>query len=42
MITHRVEPFTPPAEGELVVVQVIDRAVAVTVVDGQLYAFDDL
>jgi nitrite reductase/ring-hydroxylating ferredoxin subunit len=39
--THRVPEFTAPDEGDLGLVHAADRDIAVTVVDGQLYAFDD-
>ena len=41
MSIHRVPGFTPPADGDLTSVTVAGRAVAVTVADGQAYAFDD-
>lgn len=42
MPTHRVESFDVPAEGDLTMVEVGDDEVAVAVVDGQIYAFDDV
>ena len=41
MSTHRIADFTAPATGELSTVTVEGRAIAVTVQDGQAYAFDD-
>jgi nitrite reductase/ring-hydroxylating ferredoxin subunit len=39
---HRIEGFTAPAAGDLEQVLVRDRAIAVTVVNGEVYAFDDV
>lgn len=41
MSTHHVPAFTPPAPGDLTSVEVAGRKLAVTVHDGQVYAFDD-
>ena len=41
MTTYRVKGFTPPAPGDLTPVTVAARVVAVTVADGEVYAFDD-
>jgi nitrite reductase/ring-hydroxylating ferredoxin subunit len=41
MSTHRIRGFTAPAPGDLTTVTVAGRAIAVTVDDGQAYAFDD-
>lgn len=41
MTTHRVPDFTAPEEGELTVVTVDSRPVAVAASGGRLYAFDD-
>ena len=41
MSTHRIADFAAPAPGELATVTVDGRAIAVTVEDGQAYAFDD-
>ncbi len=41
MATHRVDGFDAPAEGDLTTVEVDGAEVGVTVVDGQVYAFDD-
>ena len=42
MSTRRLPAVVLPPEGDLHVVQAGDRPVAVTVVDGQVYAFDAL
>ena len=41
MTTHHIPAFTPPAAGDLTSVEVAGRKLAVTVEDGQAYAFDD-
>ncbi len=41
MDTHRIAEFTAPAPGDLTTVTVDGKKVAVTVEDGQAYAFDD-
>ena len=41
MSTHHIPAFTAPAPGDLTTVEVAGRKVAVTVEDGQAYAFDD-
>ena len=41
MTTHRISDFVPPAPGDLATVSVEGRDIAVTVEDGQAYAFDD-
>lgn len=41
MSTHRFPDFPAPDAGDLTCVTVAGRAVAVTVTDGQVYAFDD-
>lgn len=41
MTTHSIPGFTSPAPGDLTTVDVAGRKVAVTVEDGQAYAFDD-
>ena len=41
MTTHHIPGFTPPAPGDLASVEVSGRKLAVTVDDGQVYAFDD-
>ena len=41
MTTHHVPDFTAPAAGDLTSVEVDGRTIAVTVVDGEPYAFDD-
>ncbi len=41
MTTHSIPGFTSPAPGDLATVDVAGRKVAVTVDDGQVYAFDD-
>ena len=41
MSTHRIPDFVPAGEGDLTAVTVADRTVAVAVVQGQVYAFDD-
>ena len=40
MASEQVDDFSPPAEGEIVAVQVDGEMVAVTVVAGELHAFD--
>ena len=42
MSTHRIPAFTAPAPGDLTSVEVGGRKIAVTVDDGQVYAFDDV
>ena len=41
MSTHRIADFTAPAPGDVTSVEVTGRKIAVTVDDGQVYAFDD-
>ena len=41
MSTHHLPGFTPPASGDLTAVELAGRKLAVTVQDGQAYAFDD-
>lgn len=41
MTAHSIPGFTVPAPGDLTAVDVAGRTVAVTVEDGQPYAFDD-
>lgn len=41
MTEHQIPAFTPPAAGDLTSVEVAGRKLAVTVDDGQVYAFDD-
>jgi nitrite reductase/ring-hydroxylating ferredoxin subunit len=41
MPTHRIPGFTAPVPGDLTTVEVAGRKVAVTIEDGQVYAFDD-
>ena len=41
MTAHHIPAFTAPAPGDLTSVEVAGRKIAVTVDDGQAYAFDD-
>lgn len=41
MTSQQVSGFSPPGEGELAAVDVDGTAVAVTILDGELHAFDD-